>query len=638
MSELSSNPLIAPGQLMLNEVQAAEAGKTVTVDGRHYTVLGDEEKIRQLYERLPSQEVSAKQFDAVLKQLGVPDFTTAKADRIGSQILIQEVPPSESPQAKERREAVESGLVPLVPTLGGPDRVIALEQRMKELQIKGVSIAVIKDGKRDWVHGYGELKWEKGAQPPLSQAGSIGKMFTSLLWLSLIEKNPTRFPKGLDTDIRPILENSDLGKDIWNLIDPKGLTEGKPITIRHLLSHTSGIGEGGSEYYNRELLMREISLVENTIQNLMMQKGAPGATLDNIESINKQVSVQEDRLLKLQGLLKDEEKDPLPSLNQILRGETKLGPVQVKTTPGEKFEYSNPGYDILQKLALCVTGEKDFTKLLREKVFEKIGMDETQHHAPLERTTHGNERGEPLPCSWWEIPHLGAGGSLWTHAEDLAKAIPFLQKTLAGKESSLVTRDTLLEAMQETSAEKEYRLGFEVEQIEGGPLYFGHSGGTPGFTAKLIANTAGDGVVILTNENLPGAKPIIQEIIRSVANAYNWPGKEKLSHCQRAEISPPSNIEEWVNGPNGVGGTYEVEATEKQPKHTAYVHLSEGKVLAEVDGGEAEGGPTVLLTPLTANTASYRERKTVPVESVCEFKVKEGKKGLTLFDAFFSKI
>jgi hypothetical protein len=94
-----------------------------------------------------------------------------------------------------------------------------------------------------------------------------------------------------------------------------------------------------------------------------------------------------------------------------------------------------------------------------------------------------------------------------------------------------------------------------------------------------------------------------------------------------------------VNGPHGVGGTYEVKANEKDPHdHSIFVHYTDGKVWAEVDGGVAEGHPTVLLTPLTDSTAKYQPELGIPLDGVCEFVTREGKKGIVLFGLFHPKV
>src|SRR5688500_5300570 len=90
----------------------------------------------------------------------------------------------------------------------------------------GASVVVVKDGKVIEQRCYGSANLETGT--PITpqtafDAASVAKQFTGLAIAMLIEQGKL----SLDDDIR---------KHVRNMPD-----FGKPITIRHLLHHTSGL-------------------------------------------------------------------------------------------------------------------------------------------------------------------------------------------------------------------------------------------------------------------------------------------------------------------------------------------------------------------------------------------------------------
>lgn len=56
---------------------------------------------------------------------------------------------------QERISRVENGLLPAVLIKGEPVTTMKLDERMKFYHVKGVSIAVINNGKIEWAKGYG---------------------------------------------------------------------------------------------------------------------------------------------------------------------------------------------------------------------------------------------------------------------------------------------------------------------------------------------------------------------------------------------------------------------------------------------------------------------------------------------------
>src|SRR5687768_5823404 len=101
-----------------------------------------------------------------------------------------------------------------------------IEEQMSKLRITGLSLAIVKNGTIEKARGYGlanaELK-VPAASASVYQIGSISKQFTATAIMLLVEENRL----GLDDKISEYLSDTPL--------------EWQNVTIRHLLTHTSGI-------------------------------------------------------------------------------------------------------------------------------------------------------------------------------------------------------------------------------------------------------------------------------------------------------------------------------------------------------------------------------------------------------------
>src|SRR3954452_9382382 len=100
-----------------------------------------------------------------------------------------------------------------------------LAAQMKAQQIPGISLAVIKDGKVVMLKGYGfaNLEHQVPVKPEtVFQSGSVGKQFAATAVMMLVEEGKI----GLDDSITKYFPDAPAA---W-----------KPVTVRHLLSHTGG--------------------------------------------------------------------------------------------------------------------------------------------------------------------------------------------------------------------------------------------------------------------------------------------------------------------------------------------------------------------------------------------------------------
>ena len=214
---------------------------------------------------------------------------------------------------------------------------------------------------------------------------------------------------------------------------------------------------------------------------------------------------------------------PIPSnLDRLLGRPPALNrPVTVDGVPGSGFRYSNGGYLILGQIVTDASGS-DFAdtaqalvlKPLRmsRSTFRVISPSNADSNMAYGHTENGNEEPEG-----WRIAGMAEGG-LWTTARDLAKVVLAIEESRGGKKGFLSTQ---LATQMLTLQNQQWGLGVAVGGT-GANVYFEHDGSTPGYKARLFGYSGrGQGVLILTNGDRGGE--LIDELMYSVAAAYNWP-------------------------------------------------------------------------------------------------------------------
>jgi len=343
---------------------------------------------------------------------------------------------------------------------------LTLAQVMEKGLVPGVSVAVIKDFQVHWAKGYGTADVTAGTPvttDTLFQAASISKPVAAMAVLRLVQDGKL----SLDVDVNSLLKS-------WKL--PAGEhTRDRPVTLRALLSHTSGLGDGF---------------------------GFPGYRPG----------------------------DPLPSAVQILNGEkpSNTGKVLMERPPFTAMKYSGGGVTLVQLVVTDTTG-RQFPELMKSLVLDPIGMSNSGFDQPLppdrERLAARahSSAGTARDVKWHVYPELQAAG-LWTTPGDLARLAIELQKALLGK-SSRVLNETTARQMVTPVGVGDFAVGFSIRKIGEG-WYFSHGGSNWGFQCELIAHRLkGYGVAVMTNADSGGV--VVNEIRNRVAAAYAWDTLDK---------------------------------------------------------------------------------------------------------------
>jgi len=339
---------------------------------------------------------------------------------------------------------------------------------MAQLHVPGVSIAVIHNGSIEWVRGFGVKQIGGASVDPdtLFQAGSISKPVAALAALHLVQEGKL----SLDADVNTELVN-------WK-VPASPLANGKPVTLRELLTHTAGF----------------------TVH------GFPGYAADT----------------------------PVPTLIEVLDGQKPANtpPIRLQSEPGSQWNYSGGGYMVMQQI-LVDTAKEPFPTLLHDTVLAPIGMTHSTYRQPLpsnlqsDAATPYRSDGTAVSGGAHTYPEMAAAG-LWTTPSDLARYEIEVEKSLDGKANHVLSKELTQQML--TSGKGEWGLGVEIGGSASDP-YFTHGGANEGFRNLFVAyEHHGDGAVVMTNSD--NGVALLKEIIESIATEYGWPDFQPVIRTQ----------------------------------------------------------------------------------------------------------
>ncbi len=346
-------------------------------------------------------------------------------------------PPTEI-LTREIATRVEQNLLPRVVLENRPRRPVSLRQRMDELHVPGVSIAIIDDGKLAWARGYGLADLSDKTPvttKTLFQAASITKPISATAVLDLVEEGLL----DLDVDVNQWLTE-------WKLPRQSEDIKGA-VTLRGLLSHSAGVSGRGFDGYGPEVQVP--SLVE-----ILEGKGnAPAVTVDQ---------------------------SPRTEYRYSGGGYIVMQQVVVEVT-GKPFS------DVLSERVLRPLGMTNST--YQQPLPHKLqAIAATGYRPDL----------APVPGRFHTYPELAPGG-LWTTPSDLARWAIAIQNVLRGGQHPVLERETVEEMVRPDAVSKVCGLGTGLPHSG---RYFAHGGENEGFECHFTAQTQGrQGVVIMTNSD-----------------------------------------------------------------------------------------------------------------------------------------
>lgn len=287
-----------------------------------------------------------------------------------------------------------------------------MQTEMKAQQIPGVSLAVIKDGQIVLAKGYGLANVEHqvpAKAETIFQSGSMGKQFTATAVMMLMEDGKLAID------------------DKLNKYFPDAPEAWRNVTIRHLLTHTSGMTDYPSDFdFRRDYTEDEL---------YQRAKGVPLAF-----------------------------------------------------QPGEKWSYSNLGYVMLGILIHKVSG-KFYGDFLQERVFKPLDMSTARiisesDIVPNRAAGYRIDKGQ-LKNQNWVSPSLNttADGALYMNVYDMAKWDAALYTDKLLKRSSLEQMWTPVKL--NNGQTQPYGFGWALGDVKG-HRYVQHGGAWQGFKAQII--------------------------------------------------------------------------------------------------------------------------------------------------------
>ncbi|MGV3614370.1 MAG: serine hydrolase domain-containing protein [Fimbriimonas sp.] len=320
---------------------------------------------------------------------------------------------------------------------------------MAKEKIPGIMLVVLRDGKPIKTKGYGfaNLEHRVPVRPEtIFQSGSVGKMFAATLTMKLVEEGKLK----LEDPIGKFFPEAE-GK--WDA-----------VTIRHLLTHTSGLAD------------------------------MPYGTMDFRRDY------EEKDLLKLMVDGKAVEK------------------------PGERWRYNNGGY-VLLGILLGRVGGKFYGDQLVEKVFRPAGMltartISEEDIIPNRAAGYEIQKGEPKNQGW--VPpklNTTADGSTYFCANDLIAWDRALYGDKVLKQSSLAQMWTPVKLADGKEAKIRtggYGFGWMMEP-KGDQTLVNHGGAWQGFRT-WIGRLSKDRLTVIVLSNAAPSNP--EGLGRAVMDLY----------------------------------------------------------------------------------------------------------------------
>jgi CubicO group peptidase (beta-lactamase class C family) len=359
---------------------------------------------------------------------------------------------------KGRITRIENGIEPIRLGKGEAPLKLSLEKLIELYNAPGLTVVVIREYKLAWAKAYG-VTAPRGQTPVTTKTLFQAGSISKPVTAMAMLKMVEEGKLSLDEDVNLKLK-------AWKVPDNE-FTKEQKVTLRRLASHTAGL----------------------TVH------GFPGYDV----------------------------MDKLPTLVQVLNGEkpANTDPVQVAFPPGSKFQYSGGGVTI-EQLLMTEVARKPFPVLLKETVFDRIGMKDSSYEQPLPKTWSvraargADASGKAIHGGWHIYPEMAAAG-LWTTPTDLAKFAIEIALSKQGKSNRVLSQKTVQEML--TPVTEGAGLGLFLPEDR--PGEFGHYGADEGFQAVLMMNAdTGDGFVAMSNSD--NGIYLAEEYMRAVRKEYGW--------------------------------------------------------------------------------------------------------------------
>ena len=302
-----------------------------------------------------------------------------------------------------------------------------IRRTMDSGKIPGVAVAVVKEGEVLLSKGFGVANLETDAPVTIKsmfQSGSLGKQFTSAGIMALVEDGLI----DLDGSVTTYISEA-----------PKAW---RAITIRHLLTHSSGIPDYTSAKFDYTKNYTEKDLVKMASE------------------------------------------------------------LELEFIAGERFNYSNTGYVMLGVLISRVTG-KPYWEFLRERIFDPAGMPTIRVNTESDIVKHRARGYLPVDGGWKQAGYVApmtnttADGSMLMNLQDMIAWNDVVANRRILSEQSW---NLILSPMKLNSGRTyPYGFGWFLNEVRGHTVQ-NHGGNWQGFSTQFNRFTGDElAVIVLAN-------------------------------------------------------------------------------------------------------------------------------------------
>jgi CubicO group peptidase (beta-lactamase class C family) len=325
---------------------------------------------------------------------------------------------------------------------------------MQRRHVTGLSLAVVRNGHVVKCTGYGLANAElsvPATADSVYQIASVTKTFTSTVIMMLVEEGAVALEDPISKHLCGLPE-------AW-----------QRVTIRQLLSHTSGIPD--------------------------FTQSPDG----------------------------DRDRFAVPTSFDKIVAMTSAKPMQFQ--PGDRWGYSNTNYYVLGHL-IEVKSAKPYADVMRERIFEPLDMTSTRvsdgrglipnraagYGWEADKGVHHNSL---LPDMTWPF----AAGAIASSVADMVKFDAALNTERLLKRSTLEQMWTAVK--QNDGTPRRYGLGWGVWSMDGRRIV-DHSGGIPGF-GSYFGRQLDDhlSIIVLCNEETAGGEGIARKIVSICLSGEN---------------------------------------------------------------------------------------------------------------------
>lgn len=216
--------------------------------------------------------------------------------------------------------------------------------------------------------------------------------------------------------------------------------------------------------------------------------------------------------------------------------------VRFMSFPGAQFRYAGAGYILLELALEKITGLQ-FPELMQELVLKPLDMTRS-HYGDLSSSeqnfTQPHVTGyTKADTTYHSFRELAAAG-LWTTPTDLLKAISAVQESLHS-DSGFLTQKTATQMLTPVIGDAAPLLGGMGLSWMANEAAFAHAGNNdPGYSSYFFGfrgKDARNGFAITTNSKI-GHETAIMQIFSAVAYLKGWP--------RLKDLSDQFNLEDWV--------------------------------------------------------------------------------------------